>query len=89
MANQLENLRKEIDKIDERILELLGKRNKIAKKIGEIKKENNKSILDKKRWGDLLEKNLIKAEKLGLSKTFIKDLFKLIHQNSLKLQKDI
>lgn len=89
MGNQLENLRKKVDKIDENILRLLEKRVILSKKIGEIKKENNKSFFDKKRRDEVLNQNLIKAEKLGLSKSFIKRLYSLIHQHSLNLQKDI
>lgn len=89
MNNQINGLRKEIDKIDEDILKLLSKRAKISKKIGIIKRENHKSFLDSHRWQKLLEKNLAKADQLGISAKLVEKLFKLIHQYSLKLQKEL
>lgn len=47
--NELEKLRKEIDKIDENILDNFIRRMKISEKIAEYKKENGKRVFDPAR----------------------------------------
>ena len=88
MSN-LDNLRKQVDKVDEKILLLLGKRMSVARKIGQLKKEKSLPVLDKTRWNQVLRSNLVKSENLGLSKNFIREIFRIIHKNSLRVQKGI
>lgn len=86
MNNQLENWRKQIDIIDERMLTSLAKRMEIVKKIGKFKKEHEISTFDKKRWQQILKANLKKGKVLGFSKEFVKNLLHLIHKYSLGIQ---
>lgn len=86
--NSLEGLRKQIDSVDEKIFILLSKRMGIVREIGKVKKENNLSVLDKKRWDKILNSTLSKADTLNLSKDFIKKFYNLIHKYSLQLQKE-
>ena len=58
----LERYRKEIDKIDEQILELLLKRQDIAEKIGKIKKKLHLEVFDPAREKDVIRKLLDKAK---------------------------
>jgi chorismate mutase len=51
----LEDLRKKIDEIDARIIELIGERIRIAEDIGRGKKEQNKLVEDKEREYRVLE----------------------------------
>ncbi len=81
--------RKKIDVIDEKIIKLIAERVKIAKKIGEYKKNHQLPILDKKRFQSLLEKNIIIGKKFGLDEIFIKKLYHLIHDLSLKIEKNL
>lgn len=53
---RLHELRKEIDEIDEQIIKLLEERLRIAKEIGEIKRELNLPIRDEKREEEVLKK---------------------------------
>lgn len=52
----LNELRAEIDKIDNDILELFSKRMEVVKKVGEYKIEHNLPILNSKRENEVLEK---------------------------------
>ena len=88
MNNKLINWRKQIDILDEKILIALAKRAGITRKIGRFKKKQKMSILDKKRRGDILKSNLKKAQSLGLSKNFIKNLLTSIHKYSLTIQEE-
>ena len=55
MAN-LEELRKEIDAVDQQLVKLLEKRLDIVTKIGEYKIANNIPVIDRKRSGLVIEK---------------------------------
>ena len=54
----IEELRQEINKIDEEMASLFNKRMEVAKDIALYKKENNLPIFDKERELQLLNKNL-------------------------------
>jgi chorismate mutase len=82
----LEELRSEIDKIDDNILDIFEKRMKIAEQIGSYKKENNIAILQTKRWDQILTKRRLMGEKKGLSAEFIDIIFRAIHQESINHQ---
>ena len=53
---RIHELRERIDEIDEEILELLHERVEVAKRIGEIKRENKISITDTEREEEVLER---------------------------------
>ena len=54
----IDELRKQIEEIDESMINLFVKRMKISSKIAEYKKVNGMQILDKDREKILIEKNL-------------------------------
>jgi len=60
VQGSLEFLRQEINQIDEDLINLLGERMGISRKIGAYKKENNMTILQPKRWQEILDKTQIK-----------------------------
>lgn len=82
----LEELRGRIDDIDLQLLSLLGKRMELSEKVAEIKRENNMSIFRLKRWDVLLTDRMERAERLKLNREFVKDLFELIHEQSMEVQ---
>lgn len=88
MSDRLEDWRKQIDAIDEKMLNLLAKRVSLVRKIGQYKKEHHLFAFDERRWNKILTSNLLKAQSLNLSKNFVKKLFALIHKYSLVVQKD-
>ena len=83
----LDDLRKEIDKLDEQIVKLLAKRIEIVKKIGDFKKQNNLQVLDKNRFAKVLEKVEKTAIQQGLSPDFVKELYEVIHKYSCEVEK--
>lgn len=85
----MEKLRAKIDITDSKILELLGKRMKVAEEIGAIKKAKNVAVLQNKRWEEILEKMVADGEEKGLSEEFILKLYKAIHQESISHQEKI
>ena len=89
IAHTLEDLRLQIDKFDDKLLEVLEKRMKVADKIGKYKKENGITILQSSRWDQLLTKRIDDGEKKGLSEDFVVKVFRAIHQESINHQTKI
>lgn len=85
----LTKMRKEIDTIDNQILQLLADRMNVADEIGKFKKENNITILQPARWQEIVERNIVKGDKMGLSAEFIEKMTKSIHQESINHQNQI
>jgi chorismate mutase len=86
---RLTKFRVNIDEYDTKLLEILGKRMKIADKIGALKKEKNVAVLQNKRWNEILEKMISDGDGKGLSEEFILKIFKAIHEESITHQKKI
>ncbi|SHF59521.1 3-deoxy-D-arabinoheptulosonate-7-phosphate synthase [Mariniphaga anaerophila] len=87
--NRLDMLRSRIDAIDSELLELLASRVTIVKEIGKYKKENNVTALQINRWAQLMENRVKTGTKLDLNETFVKILFQLIHEDSVRMQTEI
>ena len=87
--DQLEQLRKSIDEIDEDVIQDISLRMNIAERIGEYKKENKVTILQVNRWEDIVNKRLSEGLALGLSENFLKGFLKLIHEESIRRQAEV
>lgn len=79
-------VRKQIDEIDLEVLNLLGKRMKLSEEIGKHKKHNRISILQVKRWNEILEKAKDMGRERGLSEGFISHYLSAVHQESIARQ---
>jgi chorismate mutase len=86
---KMTKLRLQIDEFDEKLLEILSNRMKVANKIGLLKKEKNVAILQNQRWNEILGKMILDGEEKGLSNEFIMHLFKAIHQESIMHQEKV
>lgn len=86
---QLDVLRNRIDAIDTELLETLSSRVAIVKLIGKYKKDNNVTALQINRWTKLMESRVNIGKKLDLNETFVKILFQLIHEDSVRMQTEI
>ena len=87
--NKLSTLRAKIDVADNQLIELLSKRMKISDEIGQVKKAQNVSVLQTKRWNEILGKMILDGEEKGLSEEFILRMFKAIHQESINHQEKV
>ncbi len=87
--NLLENLRDQIDSIDQQILELLSQRMNVVEKIGRYKARNKVTILQLKRWEDIITTRLRAGKSLGLTEEFIKKLLQLVHKESIQKQTEV
>jgi chorismate mutase len=87
--NMLDTLRSRIDGIDHEIIEILASRMEIVKQIANYKKQNKVTALQINRWTQIMEDRLSIAHKLNLDETFIKIIFQLIHEDSVRQQTEI
>ena len=86
---ELNNLRAQIDVVDNQIIDLMGKRMVVSDGIGRLKKKKNVAVLQSKRWNEILGKMVLEGEEKGLSEEFILKMFKAIHQESINHQEKI
>ena len=85
----LQRARKEIDKIDNSILDLLKQRLNIVKEIGLLKKKEGTAVLDPEREVKLLSKLEKKADENKLDPQLVKGIWDLILRNSRSSQEKI
>ena len=85
----LNQLRSQIDLLDSSLLDTMGDRMKVAKSIGQLKKDRNVAVLQSNRWNEILGRMILEGEQRGLSEEFVLKLFKSIHQESIRHQEKI
>lgn len=85
----IEQLRAQIDIIDDNLLYTLSSRMKISRQIGEYKKENNIAIVQASRWDSLLAAVIEKGKAYGLTEEFVTNVFNAIHEASVQTQNEI
>ena len=85
----IEQLRSRIDYIDEDLLKDLASRMDVSRLIGYYKRDHNVAILQMSRWDAVMEAMKDKARIHGLSEKFIEDVFKAIHEESVRIQNEV
>lgn len=85
----IDQLRAQIDIIDENILYALKTRMGVSRSIGKYKKEHNIAILQTSRWDGLLSAMLKKGAEYGLGEEFVTEVFNAIHEASVQAQNEI
>lgn len=82
-------MRKQIDELDNQLMELLAKRMKVCREIGEYKKEHNMTVLQTSRYNEILNKRGAQGSLWGMAPEFIKTVFEAVHEESVRQQMDI
>jgi len=85
----IDQLRAQIDIIDDNLLYVLGSRMKVSRQIGQFKKDNNIAIIQANRWDSLLSKVVAKGKAYGLPEDFVVEVFNAIHGASVQLQNEV
>ena len=88
-TENLSELRHQIDNLDNQLLELLAKRMRISREIGQYKKEHSMPVLQTNRYDEILQKRMAQAVELGMSGEFMKEVMQAIHEESVHQQMDI
>jgi chorismate mutase len=83
---EIDRLRSKIDNVDKEILEFLKIRMGIVEKIGAAKSQNDVTPLQINRMNEMMQKRLDLAAKLELPEVYVKELYDIIHAESVKKQ---
>lgn len=82
-------LRDNIDRIDLDLIELLKTRHEVVEKIAQVKYQNNVTPLQVNRLDEIIRKRQTWGEEHGLGVRFMKELFDIIHEESVRTQTNI
>ena len=85
----IHELRKQIDELDNSIMELLSKRMRVCREIGQYKKEHNMTVLQTSRYNEIMDKRGAQGSLCGMDATFVKEVFEAIHEESVRQQMEI
>ena len=85
----IQQLRKQIDELDNQLMELLAKRMRVCREIGEYKKQNNMTVLQATRYNEILDKRGAQGSLLGMGPEFVAKVFESIHEESVRQQIEI
>lgn len=88
-TESLTELRAQIDKIDDELLELLARRMRVSRDIGQFKKEHNMPVLQAQRYEELLERRAGQAVRLGMEREFMRTVMQAIHEESVRQQMEV
>lgn len=88
-TEDLSDLRRQIDEIDEQILEIMAKRMRVSCEIAQYKKENDVQVLQAGRYDEILTKRSQDGVSMGMSEEFVKEVFEAIHAESVRKQLNI
>ncbi|MCB2219798.1 MAG: bifunctional 3-deoxy-7-phosphoheptulonate synthase/chorismate mutase type II [Bacteroidetes bacterium] len=87
--SKLEELRSEVDKIDAELIHILSRRMELVDELGYYKRDNNITILQLKRWSNIVRDRLKTGLNSGLEKDFLQKLLEIVHNESIRRQTEI
>lgn len=82
-------LRKQVDELDNELMNLLSKRMRVCREIGLYKKEHNMTVFQANRYSEILDKRGAQGALLGMSPEFIAQVFEHVHEESVRQQVEI
>ncbi len=89
LTENLESLRKQIDECDNALLDLLARRMRISREIGAYKRDHNMAIVQTNRYSEILDKRGAQGSLCGVNARFVRELFELIHEESIAQQVEV
>ena len=89
MTEGITQLRKQIDELDNQLMDLLAKRMKVCREIGQYKKEHNMTVLQANRYNEILNKRGAQGSLCGMDPEFVAHVFENIHEESVRQQIEI
>ena len=85
----IHELRQQIDELDNQLMNLLAKRMRVCREIGQYKKEHNMTVLQPTRYGEILDKRGAQGSLCGMDGEFVKKVFESVHEESVRQQMEI
>jgi|WetSurMetagenome_2_1015567.scaffolds.fasta_scaffold780819_1 isochorismate pyruvate lyase len=75
-CHSIEEIRGEIDRIDQSIIDLLGERSQYVKAIVQFKEPSQESIVAQERYNAVIASRRVMAEKCGLDPDLVEKLYR-------------
>lgn len=88
-TENLNILRQQIDQLDNELIEVLNKRMRVCREIGQYKKEHRMQVVQIGRYDDILKSRIKLAEEMDMSGEFMKIVLQAIHEESVRQQIEI
>ena len=85
----ISQLRHQIDELDNQLIDLLSRRMRVCREIGQYKKEHNMTVLQTNRYNEILSKRGAQGAQCGMSPEFVAQVFEHIHEESVRQQIEI
>ena len=85
----INQLRKQIDELDNQLIELLAKRMRVCREIGQYKKEHNMTVFQSARYSEILAKRGAQGVLCGMSAEFVAKVFENVHEESVRQQMEV
>ncbi len=89
LTESLAALRKQIDELDNELMNLLTKRMRVSREIAVYKKEHNMAVVQTGRYSEILEKRGAQGVLCGMDADFIKKIYEAIHEESVRQQTEL
>ena len=88
-TENLNLLRQQIAELDNDLIDVLSKRMRVCREIGQYKKEHHMQVVQTGRYDDILKSRIKLAEEMGMSGDFMKTVLQAIHEESVRQQIEI
>ena len=88
-TESINQLRKQIDELDNHLMDVLTKRMRISREIAEYKKLHNMTVVQTTRYSEILDKRAAQGVMCGISPDFVRDIYEHIHEESVRQQLEI
>lgn len=85
-GDSLASMRQTIDAIDDQLIDLLARRMAVSEEIGRFKNSRSMPVLQPERYDALMGRRVEEATHAGLPPRFMRRLFSLIHEESVRRQ---
>jgi chorismate mutase len=85
-TTRLNELRGDVDDLDERLLGLLSDRMGIVRKMGQLKADQNVSTFQPHRWQEIVDDRVRKGTELDLSENVVLQIMQSIHEEAIRQQ---
>lgn len=89
MTESLASLRKQIDEMDDQVMDILTKRMRVSREIATYKKEHNMAVVQTGRYTEILEKRGAQGSLCGMDPEFVCKVYEAIHEESVRQQMEI
>ena len=86
VAERIDDIRDRVGSLDDRLFDLLSERMLLSEEVGQLKRENNITILQEEHWKRIINSRLERSDDYNLTTQFVRKIMDAIHQESIRHQ---